>query len=221
MRKYRNGEVTLWKRKANVLFVVLALLMIGVYISTWFALDDKIHSAIEGIAVVFADFICYYVFTKLYFAGIKSFVDNPGTKIVSEQAMRMTKLTLRFTNALNVMVWIVGAVGIILVVFKGDDREVFELSSLVLQVSYFMVLMAYKGYFIDLIVAFGEKTYISGNYTVAYDKIDKIVETRRIPNYLDDVVGFEVFYQGDKVGKDRWTDTDYRYLCERVGTFGS
>lgn len=195
--------------------------MLGTYISTLFALDDKIHSAIEGIAVVFADFICCYVFTKLYFAGIKSFVDNPGTKIVSEQAMRMTKLTLRFTNALNVIVSVVCAVEIILVVFKGDDREVFALSSLVLQVSYFMVLMAYKGYFIDLIVAFGEKTYISGIYTVAYDKIDKIVETRRIPNYLDDVIGFEVFYQGDKVGKDRWTDTDYRYLCERVGTFGS
>lgn len=208
MRKYRNGEVAIWKRKANVLFVVLILLMLGTYISTLFALDDKIHSAIEGIAVVFADFICYYVFTKLYFAGIKSFVDNPGTKIVSEQAMRMTKLTLRFTNALNVIVSVVCAVEIILVVFKGNDREVFKLSSLVLQVSYFMVLMAYKGYFIDLIVAFGEKTYISGIYTVAYDKIDKIVETRRIPNYLDDVVGFEVFYQGDKVGKDRWTDTD-------------
>lgn len=221
MRKYRNGEVTLWKRKANVLFVVLILLMLGTYISTLFALDDKIHSAIEGISCVFADLICYYIFVKLYFAEIKLFIDNPKTKIVSEYVTHKMKQSLHFTSILNYVVWVVCAVEIILVVFKGNDREAFAHFSLLLQASYFLVLMAYKCYFIDLIVAFGEKTYISGIYTVAYDKIDKIVETRRIPNYLDDVVGFEVFYQGDKVGKDRWTDTDYRYLCERVGTFGS
>jgi len=215
-KKYCKCENASWKKKGDFLFYSLIVLMLGAYLSTMIKVEKEVHSVVEGISCVFADLICYYIFVKLYFAEIKLFIDNPKTKIVSEYVTHKMKQSLHFTSILNYVVWVVCAVEIILVVFKGNDREAFAHFSLLLQASYFFVLMAYKCYFIDLIVAFGEKTYISGIYTVAYDKIDKIVEKHRVLNYLDTVVEFDLFYQGGKVGRDRWTDTDYRYLSERI-----
>lgn len=215
-QKYSISENASWKRQGDLLFVVMILALLGACVSTYLVVEDGVHSLIEGTSFIITDVICFHLFTNLYYRSIKLFANNPKNKVVSKYSACKIKHASQLTHIINYVTWGVLIIDIILIAFMGAHREDFANAMLVLQFLYLCTLVVYKAYYLDLIVVFGEETYISGINTVAYNKIDKIVEKRRVLAEQDTVIFVELFNNDEKVGADRLTIADYLFLCNRI-----
>ncbi len=217
-QKYYIYEKAKWKNKYNILLSLTIISMAVVYSSSFLPLPNIVYSTIICIGFIISTVIAHCIFNDLFFKSINEYIHNEKAKTISAYSTSKLAQTIKITYFIPYLTGFTCALDIILVLLLGETKESFSFPMLLTQFFYFLSLAAYKGYFIDLIIAFGKDSFVSGLYTVKYANIAKIEEKRRIHALQDTVVIFNVLDKNNSiVGYDKLPLSDYLFLCQRIG----
>lgn len=215
-QRYKIASSRVWDKRSILFFALLVAIMLCACLSSYLNIKDHYRIAIEVGVFIAADIICYYVFTHVYFGGIQQLIEKEGYTLVSSYSIKKYKSASAYTDAMKYIVFIVCLANIVVAAILLEHRMYFKTTMLVVQVIFFCVVIVYKAYFIDLIVAFSNENYISGLNLVEYINLDTISEVWRSNGYEDVVIGVELYHLGIKVGYDKFTNSDYVYLCKQI-----
>lgn len=215
--RYHIYEKPAWKVLSNILLAVVVGVMLVACMASYLNISSWLQSSIECICFVVSILVCHYAFISLYYKGIKTYICNHKDISLSKYSSLKFEQASRLAYIMPFVTISICVIDVVLTVCFGSVREEFSLLMLVTQFLYFLFMVVYKGYFLDLIVAFGKDTFLSGLYIVRYDNISEIRESGRKNALQDMVVCFFVLGRdGSIVGHDKFTLTDYSTLCQRI-----
>ncbi len=218
-KKYIVYEKTDWKKKSDVLFAILVCMILTAFVTSQIEiLSAQQHSVIECICFVVAALICFQAFSELYYKRICDFHDKLGGKFGSQYVRSKYLQTSSISSYFPFIVITVCLADVAITLIYGTDRETFSFLMLLFQFLYYLFLAVYKSYFIDLIVLFGDQSFLSGQYIVKYESATKVREIKRISTMQDTVVSFELLNEESRViVQDKFVLSDFlllkRYIC--------
>jgi hypothetical protein len=219
-KKYIVYEKTARKKKCDILLALVVCIMLIAYVTSQIEiLSAQQHSVIECICFIVAAFVCFHVFSELYYKRICDCHDKLGWIFGSQYIRSKYSQTSRISHYIPFIGITVCLSDVVITLLYGADRETFSLLMLLSQFLYYLFLVVYKGYFLDLIVLFGDQSFLSGQYVVRYASAAEVREIKRTLAMPDTVVSFELLNEESRViVRDKFVLSDFLLLKQYIDT---